>query len=290
MFQGSITAIVTPFKKGKFDEIVFRNLVKMQIDAGINGIVPCGTTGESPTLDHSEHNHVVDITIDAANGKVPIIAGTGSNSTDEAIAMTKHAKDAGADASLQVCPYYNKPTQKGMYEHFAELAKIDLPLIVYNIQGRTGVNLETSTLIKLANEFSNIIGVKEASGNLSQMMDIVAGKPKEFVVLSGDDNLTLPLMSVGGRGVISVASNLIPEKMVMMTNLALEGELESAKKIHYELLPLFKILFIETNPIPLKAAMAMKGWICEEYRLPMCSMLPENKEKLKKVLSSIKVL
>ena len=292
MFKGAITAIVTPFtEKGDLDKESLRNLVEFQVKNKISGIVPCGTTGESPTLDYDEHHQVIETVIDAANGKVPVIAGTGSNSAREAIEMTKKAADAGADASLQVCPYYNKPTQEGLYRHFSEIAKaVDMPLIIYNIQGRTGVNMETSTLSRLAKEHSNIIGVKEASGNIAQMMDVIRELPKNFDVLSGDDNMTLPLMALGGKGVISVASNIIPKEMYELCEHALNGNFEEARKLHYNLLPLFKGIFIETNPIPIKAALAMKGMVKESYRLPMCEMKAENKEKLRQILKDLKII
>lgn len=292
MFKGAITAIVTPFKEnGELDEESLRRLVGFQIENGIDGIVPCGTTGESPTLDYEEHQRVIEIVIDAANGKVPVIAGTGSNSAREAIDETKKAADAGADASLQVCPYYNKPTQEGLYRHFSAIANaVGIPIIIYNIQGRTAVNMETSTLARLAKDHSNIIGVKEASGNLAQMMDVISTLPKEFVVLSGDDNLTLPLMVLGGKGVISVASNIAPKEMYDLTKYALNGDFEKARKLHYELLPLFKGIFIETNPIPIKAALAMKGMLKEVYRLPLCEMKTENKEKLRQILKDLKLI
>ena len=292
MFKGAITAIVTPFKEDEsLDEESLRELVEFQIKNNINGIVPCGTTGESPTLNHEEHQKVIEIIIDAANSKIPIIAGTGSNSSREAIDMTKKAADTGADASLQVCPYYNKPTQEGLFKHFSAIADaVDIPIIIYNIQGRTGINMETSTLARLAKENSNIVGVKEASGNISQMMDVISNLPKNFTVLSGDDNLTLPLMSLGGKGVISVASNIIPNQMRQLTKFALNGDFENAKKLHYSLLPLFKGIFIETNPIPIKSALAMKGFIKEVYRLPMCEMRAENKEKLREVLTNLNLL
>ena len=292
IFKGAITAIVTPFdEKGEIDEKSLRNLVDFQIKNGIDGIVPCGTTGESPTLDHEEHLNVLKMVVEAANGKVPVIAGAGSYSTKEAIEKTKKAADLGADASLQVCPYYNKPTQEGLYRHFSAIAEAaDIPMVIYNIQGRTGVNLETATLAKLAKEHSSIIAVKEASGNIAQMMEVISLLPKEFDVLSGDDNLALPLMSVGGKGVISVASNIIPKQMHDLTEFALSGQFEKAQKLHYEMLPLFKGIFIETNPIPIKAALAMKGMIKESYRLPMCEMKSDNKEKLKKVLSDLKII
>lgn len=292
MFKGAITAIVTPFiEKGDVDEESLRNLVDFQIKNNIDGIVPCGTTGESPTLNYEEHKKVIEIVIEAANGKVPVIAGTGSNSASEAVDLTKHAADAGADASLQVCPYYNKPTQEGLYRHFSAIAKsVKIPIIIYNIQGRTAINMETSTLARLAREHSNIVGVKEASGNIAQMMDVVNELPKEFSVLSGDDNMAFPLMALGGKGVISVASNIVPKEMHDLTSYALNGSFEKAKEMHYRLLPLFKGIFIETNPIPIKAALAMKDMIKESYRLPLCEMKHENKEKLRQILMNLKII
>ncbi|MBI2542449.1 4-hydroxy-tetrahydrodipicolinate synthase [Candidatus Woesearchaeota archaeon] len=292
MFKGAITAIVTPFRENEeIDEAALRKLVEFQVKNRIDGIVPCGTTGESPTLDYGEHDKVIEIVVDAANGKVPVIAGTGSNSAKEAIEMTRHAADAGADASLQVCPYYNKPTQEGLYRHFSAIARaVDIPMVIYNIQGRTAVNLETSTLARLVKEHSNIVGVKEASSSIAQMMDVIDELPKSFDVLSGDDNMTLPLMALGGKGVISVASNIIPREMHDLTEFALKGQFEKAKALHYKLLPLFKGIFIETNPIPIKAALAMKGMIKESYRLPMCGMKPENKERLRKILKDLKII
>lgn len=292
MFKGAITAIVTPFlENGDVDEKSLRNLVEFQIRNNIDGIVPCGTTGESPTLGHEEHHKVIEIVIDAVNGKVPVIAGTGSNSLREALDMTKKAADAGATASLQVCPYYNKPTQEGLFRHFSAIANaVDIPIIIYNIQGRTGINMETATLARLAKEHSNIVAVKEASGNVAQMMEVISILPKNFAVLSGDDNLTLPLMALGGKGVISVASNIIPNEMHQLTEYALNGDFENAAKLHYRLLPLFKGIFLETNPIPIKAALAMKGFIKEAYRLPMCEMKAENNEKLRQILKDLKLL
>jgi 4-hydroxy-tetrahydrodipicolinate synthase len=292
MFQGAITAIVTPFKEdGSLDEEALRGLVNFQIENNIDGIVPCGTTGESPTLDHEEHHKVIEIVIDAVKGKVPVIAGTGSNSTKEAIEITKKAADAGANASLQVCPYYNKPTQEGLFRHFSAIAKaVDIPIVVYNIKGRTAVNIETATLARLAKEHSNIVGVKEASGDINQMQDVLNTLPKEFDVLSGDDKMTLPLMKIGGRGVISVVSNIIPAEVKQLTDYALNGDLQKAEEMHNKLLPLFEGFFIETNPIPIKAGLAMKGMIKESYRLPMCEMKLENKEKLKNILEDLKVL
>ncbi|MCX6745198.1 MAG: 4-hydroxy-tetrahydrodipicolinate synthase [Candidatus Parcubacteria bacterium] len=285
MITGTLTALVTPFdENGVIDEQALKNLVIHQVKNGVNGLVPCGTTGESPTLSHDEHNKLIDLVIAAVDGHIPVIAGTGSNSTTEAIAMTKHAKKAGASCSLQVVPYYNKPTQEGMYRHFSLIADaVDLPMLIYNIAGRTGINMDTSTLMRLA-EHPNVVGVKEASGNLAQMMDVLAQRPKGFSVLSGDDNLTVPLIFMGGNGVISVASNIIPDQIVKMVNAALAGEIGKANEWHYHLLQFFKAIFIETNPIPVKTSLAMMGQIKESFRLPMCEMLPENKVKLQKVL------
>ena len=293
MFKGAITAIVTPFTEdGAFDEEAMRRLVEFQIENKIDGIVPCGTTGESPTLGHEgEHQKVIEVVIDAAKGRTKVIAGTGSNSTKEAIDMTKKAAEAGADASLQVCPYYNKPTQEGLFRHFSAIAKaVDIPIIIYNIKGRTGINMETATLARLAKEHSNIVAVKEASGDINQMQDVLNTLPKEFDVLSGDDKMTFPLMKIGGRGVISVASNIIPADVKQLTEYALNGDMEKAEELHNKLLPLFEGLFVETNPLPIKAALAMKGMIKESYRLPMCEMQTANREKLKKLLDSYKIL
>ena len=293
MFKGAITAIVTPFTEdGAFDEEAMRNLVEFQINNKIDGIVPCGTTGESPTLGHEgEHQKVIEVVIDAAKGRTKVIAGTGSNSTKEAIDMTKKAAEAGADASLQVCPYYNKPTPEGLFRHFSAIAKaVDIPIIIYNIKGRTGINMETATLARLAKEHSNIVAVKEASGDINQMQDVLNTLPKEFDVLSGDDKMTLPLMKIGGRGVISVASNIIPADVKQLTEYALNGDMEKAEELHNKLLPLFEGLFVETNPLPIKAALAMKGMIKESYRLPMCEMQAANREKLKELLDSYKIL
>lgn len=229
--------------------------------------------------------------IELAKGKVPVIASTGGNFTKEAIQMTKWAATAGADASLQICPYYTKPTQEGLYRHFSAIAQaVDIPLIIYNIPGRTAVNLETATLARLVKEHINIVGVKEASGSIPQMMEVIANLPESFAVLSGDDNLTFPLMALGGKGVISVASNIIPKEMHELTEYSLNGKFEVAREIHFKLLPLFQAIFIETNPIPIKAALAMKGLIKESYRLPMCPMKPENKEKLKQVLKKLGII
>ena len=271
MLKGVFTAIVTPFTKdNKIDEEALRNLVEEQIDAGIAGIVPCGTTGESPTLSHEEHARVIEIVCDQVKSRCEVIAGTGSNSTSEAIKMTALAKEAGATASLQVVPYYNKPTQRGLFLHFKAIAEeVDLPIMIYNIQGRSAINMSTSTLVELA-ALDNIVAVKEASGSLPQVMDVINSTPEDFSVLSGDDNLVLPLMAVGGHGVVSVASNIIPKEMVQLVNLGLKGDFAAMRSMHYELAELFAGLFVETNPIPIKKILALKGKIQSVYRLPMC--------------------
>jgi len=292
MFKGAITAIVTPFKEDEsLDLDALKRLVEFQIRNKIDGIVPCGTTGESPTLNYEEHEEVIETVIGAVNGRVPVIAGTGSNCTKEAIEMTIKAADAGADASLQVCPYYNKPTPEGLFRHFSAIARaVDIPIIIYNIKGRTGINMETATLARLAREHSNIVAVKEASGDINQMQDVLNTLPKEFDVLSGDDNMTFPLMKLGGKGVISVASNIIPNEIHNLAEYALKGDFKKAEELHNKLMPLFKGIFIETNPTPIKAALAMKGMIKESYRLPMCEMQPENKIKLKEILQGLKII
>lgn len=291
MFEGVFTALITPFAKdGKLDEQALRKLVDFQIDQGIDGLVPVGTTGESPTLNPEETERVIRIVVEQAGDRVPVIAGTGSNCTDKAIHMTKKAKQIGATASLQVAPYYNKPTGEGFFRHFSAIADaVDLPIVVYNIPGRAGKNIENPVMLKLA-KHKNIVAVKEASGNISQMMDLIAKKPKDFNVLSGDDNLTYPLMALGGKGVISVASNAVPDRMRDLTHTALKGDWDRARKLHYELLPLFKAIFLETNPIPIKATMAMKGFVEEVYRLPMCPMSEENRKVLIEVLKQLKIL
>jgi 4-hydroxy-tetrahydrodipicolinate synthase len=254
-------------------------------------LVPCGTTGESPTLTHEEHRRVVEIVIQQARGRIPVVAGTGSNSTAEAIELTQHAAKAGAAGALLVTPYYNKPTQQGLYEHFRAIAQAvpDLPLIIYNIQGRTAVNVETETMARLA-QVPNIVGVKEASGSLDQMTAVILACGPEFTVLSGDDNLTLPLMSVGGRGIISVVGNFLPREVADVTHAALEGDWKRARDLHLKLYPVCKAMFIETNPIPVKEAMAMLGMIRAEWRLPMCPMTPANREKLRQTLVRAGVL
>ncbi|MBU2027314.1 MAG: 4-hydroxy-tetrahydrodipicolinate synthase [Proteobacteria bacterium] len=284
MFGGALVAIVTPFRNGKVDEQALRKLIEEQIAAGTDGIVPCGTTGESTTLSHEEHDRVIEITIDAVRKRVPVIAGTGSNSTAEALRLTRHAWEAGADGALLVCPYYNRPTQEGLYQHYRTIAEeVPIPIIIYNIPGRTGTNLLPETLVRLA-EIKNIVGVKEASGSLKQMSDVIQLCGADFDVLSGDDIFTLPLLAIGGKGVISVISNVVPADMAEMVDVFATGDLEQARALHYRMAPLIDVLFIETNPIPVKAALAMMGKIEYELRLPLCRMSEKNEGTLKKVM------
>jgi 4-hydroxy-tetrahydrodipicolinate synthase len=284
MFGGAIVAIVTPFSKGKVDEQALRKLIEEQIVAGTDGIAPCGTTGESTTLSHEEHDRVIEITIDAVRKRIPVIAGTGSNSTAEALRLTRHAWEAGADGALLVCPYYNRPTQEGLYQHYRTIAEeVPIPIIIYNIPGRTGTNLLPETLARLA-EIKNIVGVKEASGSLKQMSDVIQLCGSDFDTLSGDDIFTLPLLAIGGKGVISVVSNVVPADMAEMVDLFAAGDLEQARALHYRMAPLIDVLFIETNPIPVKAALAMMGKIEYELRLPLCRMSEKNEGTLKKVM------
>lgn len=291
MFKGSIVAVVTPFKGGRVDENKLRELIEFQIKNGSSGIVPCGTTGESATLSFEEHDRVIEITIAQVKKKVPVIAGTGSNSTEEAIMLTVHAQKAGADASLQVSPYYNRPTQKGLYEHFKAIAdSVEIPIILYNIASRTGVNIEPETIARLASDCKNIVGVKEASGNLDQMSRIKALCGEKFDLISGDDSLTLPVLGIGGTGIISVVANIIPKDVADLVSAFEKGNLKKAQELHYKMLPLIKAVFIETNPIPVKTAMGLMG-LCEpDLRLPMCVMLPENLEKLKIALKNYRLL
>jgi 4-hydroxy-tetrahydrodipicolinate synthase len=289
-FQGSLVALVTPFRDGKVDEPKLRELVEFHVGSGTDVIIPCGTTGESPTLSHDEHKRVVEVVIEAARGRVPVVAGTGSNSTAEAIDFTAHARKAGAAGALVVNPYYNKPTQEGLYRHFSAIAEaVDIPILVYNIQGRTAVNVETDTLARLA-KIPNIVGVKEASGSLDQMIQVILACGPDFSVLSGDDNLTLPLMAVGGRGVVSVVANIVPRDTAEMAHAALDGDWKRARDLFLRLFPLCRAMFIETNPIPVKEAMAMLGMLQPEFRLPLCRMADANRERLKTVLQQFGLL
>ena len=290
MFTGAYTALVTPFSKdGKVDQPRLRELVENQIRNGIDGLVPCGTTGESPTLSHEEHNHVIELVVKFAAGRCKVIAGTGSNSTDEAIFMKQHAKKVGADASLQVAPYYNKPTQAGLYAHFRAIAEAaDIPLLLYNIPGRCGVDIANETTAKLRRDLPKlIVGLKEATGGVDRVSQLRTLVDREFCILSGDDSLTLPMMSVGAVGVISVASNVMPREVTDMVHAALKGDYERAGRIHAKLFPLFKDLFIETNPVPVKAALAMMGQIEEAYRLPLVPISDAARAQLKRTLQSL---
>src|SRR3989338_1444442 len=286
--EGAITAMITPFAEGGgLDVEGLRENVNFQIGNSISGLVPLGTTGESPTISDDERETVIRTVVAAAAGRVPVIVGTGTNSTKHSIELSRQAAALGADAVLVVSPYYNKPTQEGLYRHFKAIAEsIRLPVVVYNIQGRTGVNIETATLQRMA-LVKNIIAVKEASGNVSQMMDVLDKLPGSFSVVSGDDNLTLPLMSLGWRGVISVVSNLVPGKVSAMCAAALKGDFAAARRLHFEMLPLFKAAFIETNPIPIKAAMGMAGLPAGPVRMPLCEMQPANLEKLRAVVKKM---
>lgn len=290
MFKGSIVAIVTPFKDGKVDEEVYRELIEFQIEGGTSAIVPCGTTGESATLDIEEHARVIDIAIDAVNKRVPVIAGTGGNSTQEAIELTKHAKEAGADATLQVTPYYNKPSQEGLYQHFATIAKeVPLPQVLYNVPGRTSVNMLPETVARLA-KLPEVVAVKEASGNLGQMVDIIQLAGDNITLLSGDDNLTLPVLAIGGKGVISVVANIVPKDNSEMVKAWEDGEVTKARDLFYKLFPLCQAMFYETNPVPVKTSLALMGKIQEGMRLPLAPMSEANIERLKKALKDYGII
>lgn len=284
MFRGSIVAIVTPFRNGKVDEKALGNLIEWHIKEGTNAIVPCGTTGESATLDYKEHFRVIQFTVEAVNKRVPVIAGTGANATDETIMITREAKKSGADAALLVSPYYNKPTQEGLYRHYKAVAEaVKMPLILYNVPGRTAVNMLPSTVARLA-EIKNIVGIKEATGDLRQVSEIIRLCGDRIDVISGDDFTTLPLMALGGQGVISVSANVAPKLMSQMCSLWDQGKHDEARAIHFKLEPLNAAMFIETNPIPVKTSLSMMGKISEEFRLPLCAMTDANKDKLKKAL------
>ena len=290
MFTGSLVAIVTPFRKGKVDERALADLIEWQIANGTNGIVPCGTTGESATLSHDEHNRVIELTVEVARRRVPVVAGTGSNSTDEAIALTKHAKQAGADGSLLITPYYNKPTQEGLYRHYRAVAEaVDRPLVLYNIPGRTGVNMLPATIARLT-ALPTIVGVKEGSGSVQQASDIVQMCGDRLTVLAGDDALTLPMMAVGGKGVITVTANIVPAEMAGLVKTFAEGKIADARRIHFKLSPLFAALFFETNPIPVKEALSLMGKIDPELRLPLCPMAQDTREKLIQALKEASLI
>jgi len=284
-FQGSFVAMVTPFRNGRVDEAKLRELVEFHITNGTDGLIPCGTTGESPTLSHDEHHRVVEAVIEAARGRIRVVAGTGSYSTSDAIEMTKHAERTGAAGALVVNPYYNKPTQEGLYRHFRAVAEsVAIPVLVYNIQSRTAINVETDTMARLRRDVKNIVGVKEASGSLDQMSQVIAACGPDFSVLSGDDNITLPLLAIGGSGVVSVIANIVPRETADLVHAALDGDWKRARDLHFRLFPLARAAFLETNPIPIKEAMAMAGMLEPEFRLPMCRMSDANREKLRAIL------
>jgi 4-hydroxy-tetrahydrodipicolinate synthase len=291
MFTGTGTALATPFRRdGSLDEPTLRRLVQRQIDAGIDFLVPCGTTGESPTLSHEEHVRVVEITADIAKGKVPILGGAGGYNTAEVIALARELAETGVDGILSVTPYYNKPTQEGLFQHYRAIAgAVPLPIIVYSVQGRTGVNIEPATVKRLA-QIENIVGIKEASGNVSQMAAILNVVPNDFIVLSGDDAITLPVISLGGRGVISVVSNEIPREMSRLTRAALQGDFQTAREIHRRFHPLMEINFVESNPIPVKAAMAEMDLLEPVWRLPLVAPKAENQARIRTVLESLELV
>lgn len=291
LLAGAFTAIVTPFRDGSVDEDAYRMLIEWQIEQGIDGLVPCGTTGESATLSHEEHEKVISICIDQVKKRVPVLAGAGSNNTSEAVSLLKFAKKAGADAGLMISPYYNKPTQEGIFQHFkAVAAECDLPMIVYNVPGRTGMNVQAATMARMYNEIPSVIGCKEASADLCQISDILSGCDDKFSLLSGDDFTVLPTLAVGGTGVISVVSNIMPKEMHGLCKAWFDGDIAEAKRLHYELLGPSHACFIESNPIPVKRALALMGKIQDEIRLPLYKMASANDEKLKAALKKAKLI
>lgn len=290
MFTGAMTALITPFADGRIDTAALERLVEEQIERGIHGLVPCGTTGEAATLSHEEHTEVVRLTVKAARGRVPVIAGTGSNSTAEAVHLTKEAERAGADGALLISPYYNKPTQEGVFQHYEAVARESaLPLIIYNIPGRTGSKIEAKTLARLA-QVPRIAGVKDATGSLEHALDTVRECGSNFAVYAGEDALILPIMAIGGRGVISAVANIVPRDMADLASACLAGRLEEARALQLRLLPLIHACFVETNPIPVKTACAMLGICREEFRLPMTPMAAANREVLRQALQAYKLL
>ena len=285
MFKGVFVAIVTPFKNGKIDEEALRGLIDFQIAGGVDGIVPCGTTGESATLNHEEHDQVIRIAVDACKGKASVLAGTGSNSTQEAIQLSRNAKNAGADGLLQITPYYNKPNQEGLYHHFSSIADaVDLPIVLYNVPSRTSVNMVSETVVRLA-KVENIVGIKEASGSLQAISKIIDNCGKDFTVLSGDDPLLWPILAIGGKGVISVTANILPAKVAALCKAAAIGDIAGARSLHYELMDINDSLFIDTNPIPVKAALHLMGKIENELRGPLIKLSKDTLERLKKAMA-----
>lgn len=290
MFKGSFVAIVTPFREGRLDERALQTLVEYQINNGTSGIVPCGTTGESPTLSHEEYERVIQITVETANRRVPVLAGTGFNATDKTIEATRFAKRAGADGALIVTPYYNRPTPEGIYQHFAAVAKaVDLPIVVYNIPGRTATNILPDTMARLAT-LDTVVGVKESTGSFQQMQEMIKVCGDRLSVLSGDDWATLPLLAIGGRGVISVTANILPREVATVIAEWEKGNIAAARELHYKLWPLHSALFIETSPTPVKTALGMLGKISPEVRLPLAAMLPNNRAKLEQALKDFGLL
>lgn len=287
MFEGSIVAIVTPFSGGNVDEKALSNLIEFHIENGTHGIVACGTTGESPTLSHEEHEHVIEIVVKAVNKRIPVIAGTGSNSTDEAVRLTSFAKKVGATGSLLVVPYYNKPTQDGLTKHFAAIAnKVDIPIILYNVPGRTGVGLHPKTTAALAKSFENIVGIKDATGSVQDASNTLSLTGLDFTLLSGEDTINYPLLTIGGKGFITVTANIAPKDVADLYNHFASGDIEKSRDLHYKLLELNKAMFIESNPIPVKTALSLMGMVKEEFRLPLSNMSQNNKTKLKDALTS----
>lgn len=287
IFEGSMVALVTPFKNGKVDNDALQKLIEFQISNGTSVIVPCGTTGESATLTHDEHDHVIELTVKTVNKRAKVLAGAGSNSTAEAVRLHQYCKKIGADGALHITPYYNKPTQDGLLQHFQTIARsCDLPVVLYNVPGRTGVNMLPDTVAKLS-QIDTIVGIKEASGNLDQASEIIAHTSEEFALYSGEDSLTYPLYALGAKGVISVTTNIAPKDMSEQYAAIQKKDFATARALHYKLFDLHKTLFIETNPIPVKTALALMGYIEEEFRLPLCPIGPANREKLKAVMKKL---
>ena len=290
-FQGAFTALVTPFKNGHVDEEKYRQLIEWQIEQGIHGVVPCGTTGESATLSHDEHEEVIRICVDQVKGRVPVIAGAGSNNTIEAIRLTRFAKNVGADAALHITPYYNKPTQEGLYQHFKAIAaEVSMPIIMYNVPGRTGCNMQAATVARIFRDVPEVVGIKEATADLIQISDILEQCGDTFQLLSGDDFTVLPILSIGGCGVISVTSNIAPAMMAGQCDAFFRGDLSEARRLHYALAPLNRVMFCETNPIPVKTALALMGRMDIEMRLPLVQLQPANLDKLRQALAAAKLV
>ena len=290
-FCGAYTALVTPFRNGGIDEDAYRALIEWQIEQGIDGLVPCGTTGESAAMSHAEHEEVIRICVDQTKGRVPVLAGAGSNYTKEAISLTKFAKNVGADGALHITPYYNKPTQEGLYQHFKAIAEaVDIPLVMYNVPGRTGLNMLPATVARIARDIPGVVGIKEATANLAQFSEIIENCSPDFCVLSGDDFTILPSFAVGGCGVISVLSNVMPKETAALCKASRKGDLAEAQRLHYLMMPLCRALFVETNPIPVKTALAMMGKMECEFRLPLVNMQPANSDILRKALEDLNLI